>query len=123
MLTFSLLSGVAAKFRATAILNTHDVRVVDLDALFEASFAAECAWLDEVRRKWRREAFQARYDDRGVSTPLLRLLFEEFKAAEAVYMEAMAAGDEFLPVSQREPKPVENYEPVQPAPIELSTAA
>jgi hypothetical protein len=123
MLNLSFFSSVAAKFRATPILNTHGVRIIDLDELFEASFAAECAWMDEVRRQWRRKAFQARFDERGVSTPRLRQLYEQFKAAEAVYQEASGAVAEPLTPPQSQPRPVENTEPAQPAPLEMAQAA
>lgn len=123
MLKFSFFSSVAAKFRATPVLNTHGLKIIDLDELFEASFAAECAWMDEVRHQWRNKAFQARFDERGVSTPRLRQLYEQFKAAEAVYEEANAAGAESLTPPQSEPQPVENTEPAQPASMELTQAA
>lgn len=63
-----------------------------LHELYYAAVAADQAWQKELQHVFRRRAGNARYDQRGVSTPKLRQLHAAFRAAEDARHAAAMAG-------------------------------
>lgn len=67
------------------------VKIVNLEELYQAALDAGVAWNRELRRLWGKEAARIRFDERSISTPRLRQLHDAYRAAEAVYKEALIA--------------------------------
>ena len=60
----------------------------EAENLWRAALAADEAWSAELRRLYGDRAGDARYDERGKSTPTLRDLHERFRAANEAWGEA-----------------------------------
>jgi len=100
-----MLHAIAQGLRVIPVNSTRNgVKIVDLEELYEASLNAGITWSNEFRRLWGKDAGKARFDERAISTPLLRQLYDAYRTAETVYKEALIADRDPLLQSTIQPK-------------------
>ncbi len=61
----------------------------EMEQLYRAAVTADDAWSEALTRQFRRCASDARYDCRGVSTPVLKALHQNFRTANDAWLDAM----------------------------------
>jgi hypothetical protein len=104
-----MLHVIAQKLRVIPANSTgNGVKIVDLEELYEATLNAGITWSNELRRLWGKDACKARFDERAISTPLLRQLHDAYRTAETVYREALITDRDLLPQSTIQPKAKRN---------------
>lgn len=62
---------------------------LEMEQLYYAALAADSAWSAALQRCFGRKAGDARYDKRGVSTPELQQLHQNFRIANDAWLEAV----------------------------------
>jgi hypothetical protein len=72
----------------------------EMERLYQAALNDDIAWSRELRRIYGRRAGDARYDDRGVSTPELRELRTQKVESDKIWLAALRATREPLHARQ-----------------------
>ncbi len=112
MSSIFVFSVIEQKLRVVPVSHAETgVKIVKLEELYQATLDAGIAWSRELRRVWHKEAGKARSDERGISTPRLHQLHDAYRAAEAIYKEALTADRGPLPRNSVQPKDKQNLGP------------
>lgn len=61
----------------------------EMEHLYRAAMTSDQAWPDAMTRQFGNRADDARYDRRGVSTPEMKALHQNFRAANDAWLDAV----------------------------------